>query len=250
MSEEPWKDLPSWPDRPDYRLSSLFRWRGRASMLGAAMFALLGLLLVAGTTSQNQQTALATARPGDLVAILDDLQAQNERLVAEQQQLTAELAALESGSEAQALAQAQQRLASLRVLAGSAPEHGPGIKITIEDPDAALAASDMLDMVAELRNAGATSIQFAESRVVADTWFKDAATLGRVLVSGQETHAPYTVLAIGDPETLATALRIPGGVVDSVRTAGGRISLQQLDDLEVTATVEPGRPQYAQPAKP
>lgn len=247
MTQTPWPEPPSWPDRPDYRMSSLFRWHGRASLLGAAMFALLGLLLVAGAQSHTQHAALAAARPGDLVSILDDLQAQNERLLAEQQQLSEDLTALESGSHAQALEQARQRLAALQILAGTAPESGPGIRLVIDDPDGMLASDDMLDAIAELRNAGASSIQFADTRVVAGTWFADAAASGRILVSGRERPAPYTVLAIGDPEALATAMRIPGGVADSVRTAGARLTIDRLDEVHVTATVELADPHYAQP---
>ncbi len=244
---QPWPEPPSWPDRPDYRMSSLFRWRGRASLLAAAMLALLGLLLVAGAQSHTQDAGLAAARPGDLVAILDDLQAQNDLLVAEQQQLTDDLAALESGSQAQALEQTRQRLAALQVLAGSAAESGPGIRLVIDDPEGMLASEDMLDLIAELRNAGATSIQFADTRVVAGTWFADAAASGRIVIAGHERPAPYTVLAIGEPETLATAMRIPGGVADSVRTAGARLTIDRLDDVQITATVDLANPRYAQP---
>ena len=60
---------------------------------------------------------------------------------------------------------------------------------------------------------------------------------------------PYSVLAIGDPPTLAAAMNIPGGAVDSVRRLGGVMAVQQNDHVEVTVLRQPKPRQYAQPVK-
>ena len=96
------------------------------------------------------------------------------------------------------------------MLLGTVAAHGPGISVTITDPDAPLGAEDLLDVVEELRGAGAEAIQFGSVRVSTATAFTD--DNGAVAVDGADLQAPYTVLAIGDPKTLDTALNIPGGV--------------------------------------
>jgi uncharacterized protein YlxW (UPF0749 family) len=68
-----------------------------------------------------------------------------------------------------------------------------------------------------------------------------------VLVSGDLRPAPYTILAIGDPETLATAMEIPGGIADSVRTAGASFEMERREALEITSTVPLTTPEYAEP---
>ena len=60
--------------------------------------------------------------------------------------------------------------------------------------------------------------------------------------------APYTVLAIGDSHTLSAALRIPGGVVQSLRNLGGDGVVQEMDTVGVTALRPAWTPQYARPA--
>jgi uncharacterized protein YlxW (UPF0749 family) len=58
-------------------------------------------------------------------------------------------------------------------------------------------------------------------RVVASTSFV-AADAGGIAVDGTELRAPYRFVVIGDPATLTSALRIPGGVVDNVEQFGGQ----------------------------
>jgi uncharacterized protein YlxW (UPF0749 family) len=59
---------------------------------------------------------------------------------------------------------------------------------------------------------------------------------------------PYVVLAIGEPATLATALNIPGGVVDTVRQAGGVATVLQHPRVAIHALRSLPAPHYAQPA--
>lgn len=242
---------PPNPDEPDgdYHRSSLWRWNGPASLIGGAMFAVLGWMFVAGALAEGSDEALAAARPDELVQILDSLDAENDRLEQEKRRLAAEISSLTSGSDAAALAQANSRKESLEVLAGTTKVRGPGVRIVIRDRDGGVDAAQILDTVQELRDAGAESIEVAERRVVVNTWFANPPDAGTaaVLVSGDLRPAPYTILAIGDPGTLATAMEIPGGVADSVRTAGALFEMEQREALEITSTVPLTTPEYAEP---
>jgi uncharacterized protein YlxW (UPF0749 family) len=256
MATPPPLDDPPATDAPgrsvaDYHESSLWRWRGPASLIGAAMFAILGWLLVAGALAYGGDDALANARPADLVQILNSLEAENERLDQEQRRLQSELAALTSGTAGQALEQAEARLADLEVLAGTTAVRGPGVRIVIRDPQAGIEATDILDAVQELRDAGAESIEVAQRRVVVDTWFGQPPE-GQgpgILISGDLRSSPYTILAIGDPETLSTAMEIPGGVADTARAAGAQFTMDRREELTITSTVPLTIPEYAEPVQ-
>ena len=242
------EEIPDEPDG-DFHQSSLWRWSGPASLIAGALFAVLGWMLVAGAIAQGSDEALANARPDELVQILDSLDAENDRLEQERRRLAAEVSSLTSGSDAAALAQARNRMESLEVLAGTTKVRGPGVRIVIRDEEGGVDAAAILDTVQELRDAGAESIELAERRVVVNTWFTNPPDTGTpaILVSGDLRPSPYTILAIGDPETLATAMEIPGGVADSMRTAGALFEMERRETLEITSTVPLTTPEYAEP---
>ncbi len=118
--------------------------------------------------------------------------------------------------------------------------------VTITDPQHKLKAEDLLDVVEELRGAGAESIQFGPVRVGTTTNFTD--TGASVTVDGMQLTAPYRVLAIGDPKTLDTALNIPGGVAATARNAGGIAEIDEQQKVDVAAVREVPRPRYVTPS--
>lgn len=208
----------------------------RRRQWGAALVALLiGVGLVAVFRGQDTDEFLAAAREPDLVRLLDDLQARQTRLDGEILRLQAAEQRLRTGTTAEALQEAQQRADDLRVLAGTTAVRGPGIRLRV-DGDNAFFASDLLNTVQELRDAGAEAIEVNGRRVVVNTWFDDAAD--GISVSGSVVRAPFEVLAIGGPATMATAMRIPGGVVDTVESQDGSVVITELDRVEITATAE------------
>jgi uncharacterized protein YlxW (UPF0749 family) len=197
------------------------------------LFALgLGVAVQVRTT---QQDALAAARTSDLVRILDDVSAQRERLGAEEVRLQAALADLQSGADqAQAAREAtKERVETLQVLAGVTPVTGPGVSMSIADPDGGLVAADLLDAVQELRDAGAEAISVDGQRIVVTTAIIDSPD--GIMVGDSVIESPYEVLAIGSPDTLATGLSFPGGVVESVREAGASAGLVERESLEIPA---------------
>ena len=135
------------------------------------------------------------------------------------------------------------------MLAGTTKVRGPGVRIVIRDEDGGVDAAEILDTVQELRDAGAESIEVAERRVVVNTWFADPPDAGTpaILVSGELRPSPYMILAIGDPETLATAMEIPGGVADSCARPVRSSRWSSVTSLDITSTVALTTPEYAEP---
>lgn len=232
--------------------------RGRSQLLFGTLAVLLCLLLGIAIATQAHQTdsgdSLENARPADLLVLLDSLQQREAALNTEVADLQRTLTALEtSGSDdAAAIANARDRLAALSILIGTVAATGPGVILTIEDDAPGVSPETMLDVVNELRAAGAEAMEISTPagtriRVGVDTWV--VGVPGALVVDGITINPPYTVLAIGDPATLAAAMNIPGGAMDSVERVGGTMTVQQTDTVDVTALRQPKPRQYAQPVK-
>ena len=231
--------------------------RGRSQLIFGALAVLLCLVLGVAIVTQVRQNesgdSLETARPADLLVLLDSLQQREAALNTEVTDLQRNLAQLQaSGSSDQAaIENAQARLAALSILIGTVAATGPGVTLTIEDKAPGVPAETMLDVINELRAAGAEAMELrggsAAVRVGVDTWV--VGTPGALVVDTATLNPPYSVLAIGDPPTLAAAMNIPGGAMDSVERVGGSMVVQQSDRVDVTALRQPKPRQYAQPVK-
>jgi uncharacterized protein YlxW (UPF0749 family) len=220
----------------------------RGGALIGVLTAALGFAIAVQVHSNSSSDSLANAREDDLIRILDDQNARAERLnqqIADLQNTLDELQR-SGNSDAVAQQQAQRELGSLQVLLGTMPATGPGITLDLIDPQHKLEAEDLLDVVEELRGAGAESIQFGPVRITTSTSFTDGG--GAVRVGGQQLGPPYEVLAIGDPKTLDTALNIPGGVAATARNAGGDTRVVEQQQVDITARSTPPVPRYAAPA--
>lgn len=200
----------------------------------AVVCVLIGVGAVAVVRGQQPDEFLASAREPDLVRLLDDLQARQTRLDGEILRLQSAEQRLRTGTSAEALQETQRRADALRVLAGTTPVQGPGIKVRIDGQDAFF-ASDLLNTVQELRDAGAEAIEVNGVRVVVDTWFADDGD--GISVSGTRVGTPFLITAIGDPATMATALRIPGGIADTVKSQDGSLVITERDQVEILSTV-------------
>jgi uncharacterized protein YlxW (UPF0749 family) len=261
----------------------------RAQIIAGLLCGLLGFALV---TQVHSATGLGftTARQSDLVDILDSLSARSDQLRAQIAAEQTSLAKLTGGTDQTqaALEEAQQRAATLQILAGTAPATGPGIDLQITDPQHQVAADDLLEALEELRDAGAEAIQITGSattvastaaagsgssaaansgpasaagtptaapgasghvvRLVASSFFVDTADRSGIVVDGVLLSPPYDIVAIGDPHTMSTAMGIPGGVLDTLTGKGARGTVITHDTVEVTALHQVAAPQYARPA--
>lgn len=251
------------PDAPAPDINELREGRGggrsRSQLvfgaLAVVLCVLLGIAIVTQVRQNESGDSLETARPADLLVLLDSLQQREAALnteVAELQRTLAQLQASGSSDQA-AIENAQARLAALSILIGTVPATGPGVTLAITDTAPGVPPETLLDVINELRNAGAEAMEIRGGqqptavRVGVDTWVVGAP--GALVVDGDTLKPPYSVLAIGDPPTLAAAMNIPGGAKDSVERVGGTMTVQQSDRVDVTALRQPKPRQYAQPVK-
>ena len=224
---------------------------GRPRLTKANLLAtVLALLLGFGMVTQVQQyraTGLENMRQEDLVTLLDGVNQQSGKLGDEINRLTRTRDSLRAGGgDAAAIKAAEDRLGALGILAGTVPATGPGIVLTIPDPERKIQPNNVLDAVQELRDAGTEAMQIGDVRITASTWF-GLSMDGRLIVDGKTLQAPYVVKAIGDPHTISTALAIPGGVLETLRQLGIAATVQSEKSVQVTALRASKTPGYAQP---
>jgi uncharacterized protein YlxW (UPF0749 family) len=216
------------------------------------LLALFGFTLVVQLRSNTADEGMATARQEDLVRILSDLEARDQRLQAEIAALEQSQRRLTSGVAGRqaALAEADKRADELGLLTGTLSGRGPGLRLVI-DPKGRVKASAILNAVQELRGAGGEVMQINGSdglaiRIVASSYFVDADG-GGIVVDGIQLKGPYTLWVIGSPQTMQTALQIPGGVVAAVNSDGGSVTMEVRAMVEVTAVRKSTSLQYARP---
>lgn len=242
-------EQPAEPDPPPRRTRS----QPVFGVLGVLLCLVLGIAIVTQVRQTESGDALETARPADLLVLLDSLQQREAALNTEVAELQRNLAAMQAAgnSDQAAIQNAQTRLAALSILIGTVAATGPGVSITITDPGPGVAPETMLDVINELRAAGAEAMEIRSGqqavRVGVDTWVVGAP--GALQIDNQTLSPPYSVLAIGDPPTLAAAMNIPGGAVDSVERVGGTMTVSQTDRVDITTLRQPKARQYAQPVK-
>lgn len=220
-----------------------------SSIRAQLLIALIGVLLGVGIVVQvqhTQQDQYSALRQDDLVRLLDEVTQRNEELTDQRSQLRRDLAALTSGSGDRRLAEDYATLQA--ILAGTVPVEGPGVVVTVEDEQNAVDAQRMVHMLEEIRNAGAEGISVNGERLTTTSAFVD--TSAGLTVNGEPISPPYEWRAIGDPQTLAVALDIPGGALASMRNVGAHVSMEQRDLVQITAVREAEKPQYAEPTDP
>lgn len=231
------------------------RMRITGSLVIVVVAGMAGFLLVGqmrGRGRAEPQT-LAAESEADLARILTNLNSEADSLQNEIAELKVQLTELRqsSSSDAEASAELDQQIKSLEVLAGTVPVSGQGVVVTVDDPDGALTYDSMIDVVQELRDAGAEALAVNDQRIGVATAFAEKD--GAITVDGTRLTAPYRVAAIGQPATLEGGLKIPGGAVDAMTAVKNvRVDVQKLAKVDIAAlakapTFETARPVGSKP---
>src|ERR1700681_23358 len=221
--------------------------RGRSRLVFGALAVLLCVVLGVAIVTQVRQNesgdSLETARPADLLVLLDSLQQREAALNTEVTDLQRNLAQLQASgsSDSAAIENAQAPLAALSILIGTVAATGPGVTLTIADAAPGVPPETMLDVINELRAAGAEAMEIRGDAAAVGVGVHPGVvgTPGAFVVNSATLTPPYSVLAIGDPPTLAAAMNIPGGAMDSVERVGGSMVVQQSDRVDITALRQP-----------
>lgn len=135
------------------------------------------------------------------------------------------------------------QLQSTKAFAGLTELEGPGVKVVLKDNAGAggmpgeqdlIHDIDILRVTNELFASGAEAISVNGQRLQAGSSIRCAGPT--VLVDGVRLAAPYTILAIGDAETVYNGFTISGGVMTEIATASPTmIQIQREKSIRIPA---------------
>ena len=151
----------------------------------------------------------------------------------------------------------------LKILAGLTKVCGAGITVTLDDTRAinqiavdagfydpnvfVIHDSDILLVINELRAAGAEAISVNGQRITSTTEIR---CVGPVIqINGIRLTAPFEISAIGSPDTLASSLKLRGGIIDSIEQADIDVLIQKLDTVVIPQSDSVIKYKYAVPAE-
>jgi uncharacterized protein YlxW (UPF0749 family) len=170
----------------------------------------LGLLLVAQFRTQRMTSrALLSASTADQLTIISSLVENNARLREEMESLEEQLSEYQQTTGRAVLGALVEELNKIRIINGLVEVSGSGVEISIDGPIGVL---DVQDLINELRNAGAEALTINGERL---TLYSVVASTedGAMTINGTPLSRPYVLQAIGQPETLETALLRKGGLI-------------------------------------
>jgi uncharacterized protein YlxW (UPF0749 family) len=251
QSSDRTEDAADGAGRTRGRLRASLLHPGRGQVLAAIILFVVGAAGVMQVRINAADDTYASARREDLIQLLDGLSAESKRLEGEITQLEETRGNLQSGADTQRVAreEAEKHLSELSILAGTVPAEGPGIRMRIGDPKAAVDAGVLLDAVEEMRDAGAEVIEVNNTiRVVGSTWFgSDARGL---VIDGKPVSRPITLEVIGDPHSLGEAARFRGGIVSEITgpKIGGQVQIDEENRVVIESLHAASENQYARPA--
>ncbi len=131
---------------------------------------------------------------------------------------------------------------TLRVLLGELPGSGQGVSITLEDHnynsssnpnDYIVHESHVFSVINELKIAGAEAISINGQRLQAHSYISCNGPV--ITIDGNQYPAPFVIEAVGNGETLLSALEISGGVVDQLLTDHVVVTLAKKDLIHMPA---------------
>ncbi len=140
------------------------------------------------------------------------------------------------------------------MLAGVTELTGNGVEVTMKDSSISLKPADdpnlyivhnedILKVVNELKSAGAEAIAINGQRLIANTDISCSGPTIRVNKKPQAT--PFIITAIGNPETLESALKMKGGVIEELQIFGIQVSVKKLSNVTVPAYAGGMKYEYA-----
>lgn len=219
----------------------------RAGLVVGLVVALLALLVTtAAVQTRNDRPATELERR-TLAADIESRQKTLDERRATAAGLSAEVQALRASGDT-----AADQPEDLALLAAAEPARGPGIVITAADSrqsadqDGAgqggagrITDRDLQILVNGLWYAGAEAVAVNDSRIGTLTAIRTAADA--ITVNYRSISPPYTVIALGDPETLQTRFaQNPAGAYWERRRTGAGVSFDVTpsSDLNVPAAPE------------
>lgn len=199
------------------------------------IFVILGLLLATQIKVQpSSKQKLEAETSEDLGEIINNLNTESNKMRNEiaDLRITLSESKLATYNQNEILNEAARSLNNLKIFNGMLPVKGKGIYIEVIDKNEILTSYDINELVQELKNGGAEIISVNENRVVVHTYFIDRDE--SIIMDGNDIRPPYRIKAIGNQNVLISAIKLPGGIIDALKSLSGvNIDIQKDNLIEI-----------------
>ena len=170
----------------------------------------LGLLLMAQFCTQRMTSrSILSASSTDQLAIISSLVENNARLREEKEALEGQLSEYQQATGRAVLGPLVEELNKVKIINGLVEVSGPGVEVSIDGPIGVL---DVQDLINELRNVGVEALTINGERLTLYSVVTSTED-GAITVNATQLSRPYILQAIGQPETMETALLRRGGLI-------------------------------------
>lgn len=215
----------------------------------ALVCAVLGFMLaVQFRTTQDIKSSIPFQRIEDLSQRLSQTEKERDVLLKQLHELRKD----------PGLASATKEGENIRMGAGVVPLEGSGLVITVDDSKRLSKAGDnpnlylihdedILKLINELWAAGAEAISINDQRLIATSEIRCAGPT--LSVNNTRYSPPYEIKVIGESQTLENALKMRGGVIETLQFWGIQVSVKKQELVQVAAYKGTFRFEYAKPIK-
>lgn len=117
---------------------------------------------------------------------------------------------------------------------GKTDVYGEGVIVTLNDAEKDIVAWDLIDLVNELKYAGAEAISINDVRILNTTDIFDLRSYTYLTVGQQRVQPPYIVKAIGNPDYLSSILNLKdSGFVDRYKNSGKSVKMETSKKVQI-----------------
>lgn len=215
--------------------------KGKITMtitLGLICFVLVSTMFIQfNTIKQTDVASIKNMRETELraeitkwKAKLEDAQKKYEETIAKKIEYEKNI---EDNEKSSKLLETELKEAKMRL--GLTDVVGNGIIVTLEDNDEkSIVADDLLELINELRLAGAEAISINNERIVINSFVADI-DYRFIVINGQRTSSPYVVKAIGNQSYLESGITAKQyGYIDNMTKAFGKtVTFERKDNITI-----------------
>ena len=207
-------------------------------IIGLMCFILVFTMFIQfNTIEQTDLANIATMRETELREELAKWNTRYEELYAryEEEEIKKQEYQNSLGTDTEASNLIEKEFNQTNILLGLTDVTGPGIIVTLSNNSTQnIDAYDLLELVNELRLAGAEAISINDERIVAMSDIVDI-NYSFIVVNGNRISSPYVVKAIGDQTYLESGLTAKEyGYMDNIIKGNGKTAtLERSDNIQI-----------------
>ncbi|MBP3501867.1 MAG: DUF881 domain-containing protein [Clostridia bacterium] len=196
-------------------------------------FAITVQLKVTNTSESTSSKAKIVDKLKDEIIILND---ENKKLTSKLQNTTNNLEKIrdEAAENDSSSIEKSKLIKKYITVIGYTDVYGEGVSIEYiptQDQYEADIATDLRDIVNELKNAGIEAISINGQRLINTSSIE--MVKNKIEINSVKITSPYVIDVIGNSEMINNGLIRPGGTIENIRSTGVKINIKVKDNIKI-----------------